>query len=69
MTELLEHNKKVYLIGCVPNYFKNIDKESSEAMEFMKLISHPDVFQLSWKDFDKINILQLSQGYDSRKFD
>jgi len=67
--ELLEHNKKIYLVGCVPNYFKNIDNVSKEAKEFLELISHPNIFQLSWKDFDKISILQLSQGYDSRKFD
>lgn len=70
LEELLEDNKIVYLIWCGLQYFKinskNRDYREEEDRNYF--INNSQVHLLSWSDWDKITILDLIKGFDSKDF-
>ena len=65
--QLTDSNKKVYILWCALSYFKNIDKQTSEAKKFKKLLSMENIYQIGWQDFEKISIISIINGYFSKK--
>ncbi|HCB51287.1 TPA: hypothetical protein DEP21_01750 [Patescibacteria group bacterium] len=60
--KLLKKNKKIYMLGCALQYYKNIDKDSPSPL------SQKNIYPLSRNDFNTITIQQLFKGYSSDKF-
>ena len=65
--QLIDNNKKVYLLWCALSYFENIDKQTAEYKKFKKLLSNKNIFQIGWQDFEKISILSIIKGFNSNK--
>lgn len=68
MTETLEKLvaawKKVFVLGCGLQYIKKLDKSAKPP-----IFDNENVNILSWKDMDKVNVLDLIKGYSSQEFE
>lgn len=62
ISKLLENWKKVYLLGCALQYYKNLKKSESNVL------NHPNVFCISRDDFTKITLEKLIKWYRSQNF-
>ncbi|HRX63878.1 MAG TPA: MiaB/RimO family radical SAM methylthiotransferase [Candidatus Absconditabacterales bacterium] len=70
MYKLLDQGKEIYLMGCGAYYFKNLDKtqiDKDEMKKWDELMKNDNIHFVSWSDWDKVNINNLINGYDSKK--
>ncbi len=64
LEKLLQKGKKVYLLGCAVQYYKNLNPDQSLRAER----GNPDIFTLSRNDFTSLTLKQLINGYHSKNF-
>lgn len=61
---LLENWKKVYILWCWVQYFKNLDNEN-----IPKLLKNKNLNFLWWNDLETISILDIKNWFSSKKFE
>ena len=60
--QLTKANKTIYVLWCAIQYYKNIDKEGKNPLEWK------NIHLLSRNDFDTVTLEQLVEWYDSKNF-
>ncbi len=68
--ELLQANKKIYLLWCVPKYFIDLDNKSKdqENDQRKKILQNENVNVISWKDYDNIDLKNIIDGFCSQGY-
>lgn len=73
LEKLLQKGKKVYLLGCAVQYYKNLNSNSHSR--FASWGGNPDwssatqnIYYLSRNDFNSLTLKQLINGYHSKNF-
>lgn len=64
LEKLLQKGKKVYLLGCAVQYYKNLNSSKSLRTER----GNPDVFTLSRNDFNTLTLKKLLEWYNSTDY-
>lgn len=64
--KLLEKGKKIYLMGCAVQYYKNINTQEESILNQHNW--REDIYTLSRNDFTALTLKQLLKGYNSKSY-
>lgn len=67
LEKLLQKGKKVYLLGCAVQYYKNLNTKENSILNTENTTQN--IHYLSRNDFNTLTLKQLIKGWNSKTFD